>query len=188
ERVMSRIRPWLAEGRKLFGDRIQLTSVAGTIVFADLSADAAARALADEGAKLAAAEKSPGVAQYGGGWTDDMFMSSVVLARSGKQEGHERDFDTASRLLTSYAARLQREDGLFNHAVDGPAAWGRGNGFAAMGLAETLAAMPADHPQRSAILAIYRRQMAAVKAQQAPDGMWREVIDEAGAYREETAT
>ena len=30
--------------------------------------------------------------------------------------------------------------------------------------------------------------MAAVRANQAPDGAWRQVIDEAGAYREETAT
>ena len=30
--------------------------------------------------------------------------------------------------------------------------------------------------------------MAAIKAQQAPDGMWRQVIDDPAAYREETAT
>lgn len=30
--------------------------------------------------------------------------------------------------------------------------------------------------------------MAATRAQQAPDGMWRPIIDEPGAYREETAT
>jgi len=57
-----------------------------------------------------------------------------------------------------------------------------------MGLTEALTALPANHPQRAAILAIYRRQMAAALKQQAPDGMWREVIDEPGAYREETAT
>src|SRR5205823_7654102 len=34
----------------------------------------------------------------------------------------------------------------------------------------------------------YRRQMEAIRAQQAPDGMWREVIDEPGSYREESAT
>jgi len=188
DRVMGHVRPWLADGRPLFGDRIQLTSVAGTMVFADLSADPAARSLAEEGARRAAEEKSPGVAQYGGGWTDDMFMATVVLARTGKWDGRAGDFDTAARLLTAYAGRLQRADGLFNHAIDGPAAWGRGNGFAAMGLTEALTAMPLGHPQRDAILAIYRRQMTAVAAQQAPDGMWREVIDEPGAYREETAT
>jgi len=174
---------------KLFGDRIQLTAVAGTMVFVDLAATApSAVPLADQGARLAAAEKSPGVAQYGGGWTDDMFMASTVLARSGMRAGHAGDFDVMTRLLTSYASRLQQSDGLFNHALDGPAKWGRGNGFAAMGLTEALTALPASHPQRAEVLAIYRRQMAAVKAQQAPDGMWREVVDEPGAYREETVT
>jgi len=196
-KVLEQIRPWLFDGRKLFGDRIQLTAVAGTMVFADLAAagdtppprlDYAAIPLADEGARLAAAERSPGVAQYGGGWTDDMFMASTVLARTGKLRDRAQDFDVVARLLTAYAGRLQRPDGLFNHATDGPAAWGRGNGFAAMGLTEALTAIPASHPQRAAILAIYRRQMAAAKAHQAPDGMWREVIDEPGAYREETAT
>lgn len=186
-RVLDHVRPWLMDGRKPFGDRIQLTAVAGTIVFADMP-DPAAVALAEEGGRLAAAEKSPGMAQYGGGWTDDMFMAASVLARTGRRPGRDQDFDVAARLLTAYTSRLQREDGLFNHAVDGPAAWGRGNGFAAMGLTEALTAIPADHPQRSAILAIYRRQMAAVRAQQAPDGMWREVIDEPGAYREQSAT
>src|SRR4029077_14447550 len=77
---------------------------------------------------------------------------------------------------------------LFNHAVDGPAAWGRGNGFAALGLVNALARMPAAHPAHAQVLDSYRRQMAAVKAQQAPDGTWRQIIDEPGAYREETAT
>ncbi len=186
-KVLDQIRPWLVDGRKLFGDRIQLTSVAGTIVFAEL-ADQAATPLADEGARLAATEKSPGLAQYGAGWTDDMFMAATTLARTGRRQGREQDFDVAARLLTTSAARLQRDDGLFNHATDGPAAWGRGNGFAAMGLTEALTALPAGHPQRAAILAIYRRQMAAAKLMQAPDGTWRQVIDEPGAYREETAT
>jgi rhamnogalacturonyl hydrolase YesR len=188
-RVLEHVRPWLTEDRKLFGDRIQLTAVAGTMVFAALAAsETAAVPLVEEGARLAGAEKTPGVAQYGGGWTDDMFMATSVLARTGRRPGRAPDFDIAARLLIEYSARLQRADGLFNHAIDGPAAWGRGNGFAAMGLAEALTALPAAHPQRAAILAIYRRQMAAVRQQQAPDGMWREVIDEPGAYREETAT
>src|SRR5262249_55498764 len=74
------------------------------------------------------------------------------------------------------------------HATDGPFAWGRGNGFAAFGLMEALTALPSGDPQRGRLLDIYRRQMAGIRAQQAPDGMWRQVIDEPGAYREETAT
>ena len=190
EKVRRQTRPWVAGEQKLFGDRVQLTAVAGTLIFAELSAagDAAATPLLDQGAALAAAEKSPAVPEYGQGWTDDMFMATAVLARSGARPGHERDLDVAARLLTEYAARLQQPDGLVNHATNGPAAWGRGNGFAALGLMETLTRMPATHPARAKLLEIYRRQMAAVKAQQAPDGMWRQVIDEPGAYREETAT
>jgi hypothetical protein len=190
EKVRRQTRPWVAGEQKLFGDRVQLTAVAGTLIFAELAAagDAAAMPLLDQGAALAAAEKSPAVPEYGQGWTDDMFMATAVLARSGARPGHERDLDVAARLLTDYAARLQQNDGLFNHATNGPAAWGRGNGFAALGLAETLTRMPAAHPARAKLLEIYRRQMAAVKAQQAPDGMWRQIIDEPGAYREETAT
>jgi len=117
-----------------------------------------------------------------------MFMATSVLARSGARLGHEADLDAAARLLTAYSARLQQPTGLFNHAANGPAAWGRGNGFAALGLVETLTRLPATHPSRARLLDIYRRQMAGVRANQAPDGAWRQIVDEAGAYREETAT
>jgi len=198
DKVMEQTRPWLSGEKKMFGERIQLTAVAGTMIFADIAAagtsaasphfDQAAIPLADQGAQLAAAEKAPGVALYGGGWTDDMFMASAVLARTGRWHGRERDLDVAARLLAAYADRLQRPDGLFKHAVDGPVAWGRGNGFAAMGLTEALTALPPDHAGRPKILAIYRRQMAAARTHQAPDGSWREIVDDPAAYREETAT
>jgi hypothetical protein len=184
QKVLDQTKPWVSGEKKMFGDRIQLTAVAGAMVFAELSkmdGGAPAGRLASEAAALAAAIKPDGIAQYGQGWTDDMFMASSILSRTG-------NVDAASKLLVSYAARLQRPDGLFNHAVDGPAAWGRGNGFAALGLMEALTAMPDQHPSRSALLDVYRRHMAAVKTQQAPDGMWREVIDDPAAYREETAT
>jgi rhamnogalacturonyl hydrolase YesR len=45
-----------------------------------------------------------------------------------------------------------------------------------------------EHPSRAAVLAIFQKQMKGLAAWQAPDGMWREIIDRPGAYREETAT
>jgi unsaturated rhamnogalacturonyl hydrolase len=199
-RVREQTQPWLSGERKLFGDRVQLTSVAGTMIFADIAAgaagaagDSAAGALANEGAARAAEEKADGSALNGQGWTDDMFMGTAILARAGRRPGREHDLDTAARRLVAYAARLQRADGVFIHAVDGPFAWGRGNGFAALGLAEALealepTALPVPHPARAQLLDIFTRHMAGLKAQQAPDGMWREVIDEPGSYRELTAT
>ena len=191
-KVMAQVQPWLSGEKPLLGDRIQLTTVAGTMVFAELAkadaANTAARTLALEGADAALKEKDGGIPQYGQGWTDDMFMTAAILARTGSMPGRARDLDRAAQLLISYAARLQQPDGIFNHATDGPAAWGRGNGFAAFGLMETLTAMPTGHPSRPALLAIFARQMKGLAAWQAPDGMWREVIDRPGAYREETAT
>src|SRR5262249_46283765 len=112
----------------------------------------------------------------------------AVLARVGRMQGQDERLNEAARLLVDYSAKLQRPDGIFVHAVDGPFAWGRGNGFAAFGLMETLTAMPDRHPMRAPLLGIYRKHMTALKAHQSPDGMWREVIDEPGAYREATAT
>jgi unsaturated rhamnogalacturonyl hydrolase len=191
-KVLDQIQPWLSGDKPLLGDRIQLTTVAGTMVFAQLaqadSANAAARQLAIEGADAALKEKADGIPQYGQGWTDDMFMASAILARTASMPGRGGDLDRAAQLLIAYAGRLQQPDGIFNHAADGPAAWGRGNGFAAFGLMETLTAMRAGHPSRAALLAIFQKQMKGLAAWQAPDGMWREIIDKPGAYREETAT
>ncbi|HZR23826.1 MAG TPA: glycoside hydrolase family 88 protein [Vicinamibacterales bacterium] len=177
ERVMQQTQPWRSGEKELFGNRIQLTSVAGTFVFAEVGAPE----LTKKGVDAASRVKDGDVYEYGQGWTDDMFMATVVLARNGQ-------IDLASRMLIAYASRLQRPDGIFIHATNGPHAWGRGNGFAAFGLMEALTAMPANHPSRAPLLDIYRKQMRAIRDQQAPDGMWREVIDEPGAYREETAT
>jgi unsaturated rhamnogalacturonyl hydrolase len=191
-KVRAQVQPWLAGERPLLGDRIQLTTVAGTLVFAELAkADAtntAARRLALEGADAALKEKTGGIPQYGQGWTDDMFMASAILARTASMPDRGRDLDRAADLLIAYAGRLQQPDGIFNHATDGPAAWGRGNGFAAFGLMEALTSMPAAHRSRAALVAIFVKQMRGLATWQAPDGMWREIIDRPGAYREETAT
>ena len=190
EKVRRQTQPWTSGAQPLFGDRILLTSIAGAMVFSDLArrGEEGAAALASRGAQLAAARKSTGVAEYGQGWTDDMFMAAGIIARESRRTGSDADLDAAARLLVDYAKRLQRTDGIFIHATDGPFAWGRGNGFAALGLIEVLSALPENHPARPDLLAAYRRLMAAVRQQQSPDGMWREVVDEPGAYREESAT
>ena len=191
-KVLAQVQPWLSGEKPLLGDRIQLTTVAGAMVFAELAntdgANAPARRLALEGADAALEEKAGGVPRYGQGWTDDMFMASAILARTAGLPGRGRDLDRAAQLLIAYAGRLQQPDGIFHHATDGPAAWGRGNGFAAFGLMEALTAMPATHGLRAAVLEIFTKQMRGLAQWQAPDGMWREIIDRPGAYREETAT
>ena len=191
-KVLSQLQPWLSAEKPLLGDRTQLTTVAGTMVFAEIAkadaGNAAAPRLALEGADAALVEKAGGIPQYGQGWTDDMFMASAILARTAGMPGRGGDLDRAAQLLIAYAGRLQQPDGIFHHAIDGPAAWGRGNGFAALGLMEVLTTMPAGHPSRAAVLEIFNKQMRGLARWQAPDGMWREIIDRPGAFREESAT
>jgi rhamnogalacturonyl hydrolase YesR len=190
QKVLSEIRPWLVRERPLFGERIALTAVAGTFIYADLAqrGDASALPLATQGADEAVKVAPTGYAQHGAGWTDDMFMMSSILARSGRLPGRSADLDHLAAMLISYARRLQREDGVFVHFTDGRIAWGRGNGFASLGLTEALTSLPANHKARGPLLEIYRRHISGMKAMQAPDGMWRQVVDEPGAYREESVT
>ena len=189
-RVLEQTRPWLSGERPLFGDRIALTAVAGTLIYAELArrGEAAASALAVRGADEALKLAATGYAQHGQGWTDDMFMMASILSRTGRMAGRERDLDHLADTLISYAQRLQRQDGVFVHFTDGRVAWGRGNGFAALGVTKALTALPPTHRSRGALLDIYRRHMNAMLAMQAPDGMWRQVVDEPGAYREQSVT
>ena len=190
KKVLSETQPWLSGERPLFGERPALTAAAGTLIYAELaqSGEEAARALAIQGADAALQVGPNGFAQYGQGWTDDMFMMSAILSRSGNMSGRAGDHDHLAKMLIAYAGRLQRDDGIFVHFTDGRISWGRGNGFAALGLTEALTHMPAGHSSRTPLVEIYRRQMRGMIPMQAPDGMWRQVVDEPGAYREQSVT
>src|SRR5204862_199041 len=147
---------------------------AGTIAH-----DAAAPKLAME---IAAFIVNPdtGDIKFATGWTDDMFMASSVLSRGGLAT----HADVVYKMLTTYAARLQRPDGLFIHATDGPYAWGRGNGFALLGVTDALTYLPASWKGRPDVLAIYKKHVAALVKHQADDGSWRQVVDEMTTCRQ----
>ena len=189
DKVLAEVRPWLSGDRPLFGNRISFAALAGTMIFSELTGlpgedgETAAR-LAAEGVALAAAETAPGMPGHASGWSDDFFLGTIAAVRAGDPEG----LAAAVRLVTTTAARLQQPNGLFHHDADAPTAWGRGNGFGALGLSELLTVLPADHPEREAVLDIHRRHLAGMRDQQAPDGMWRQIVDVPGSYRETSVT
>ena len=113
-----------------------------------------------------------------------MFMASSVLSRVG----NGKYAPAVGRLLTTYAAKLQRPDGIFIHASDGPHAWGRGNGFALLGLTEALTHLPKEWPDRARVLETYKTHVNALGKLQSDDGSWRQVVDEPTSYRELTVT
>jgi rhamnogalacturonyl hydrolase YesR len=191
DRAIAEMSPFLTGEKAAIAEPYLLTSVAGHFAFADwatLDGHEKAGALAQNAADFILPQAPGEFVRFARGWTDDMFMATSVLARVAARTKEERYTAAAGRLLTAYAADLQRPDGLFIHAKDGPHTWGRGNGFAAFGLMEALTHLPAPWPERARVLQSFQAQMKGLAAQQAADGMWRQVVDEPGSYREFTVT
>jgi unsaturated rhamnogalacturonyl hydrolase len=123
-----------------------------------------------------------------GGWSDSLFMDVPILAMAGTLTGERRYFDMAARHVAFMQQIVLRPDGLYRHQRSADAAWGRGNAFAALGLALTLSEFPKDHADYPRLLASYRTHMAALARFQDDNGMWRNVIDRPGAYSEYSAS
>jgi unsaturated rhamnogalacturonyl hydrolase len=121
-------------------------------------------------------------------FSDSIFMGTAIVAQAGALTGERKYFDMAERHLAFMQKLDLRGDGLYRHQPATDAAWGRGNGFAALGLALTLAELPRDHRAYASTLASYRSLMAALLPFQNRDGLWRNVIDYPGAYAEFSVT
>jgi len=123
-----------------------------------------------------------------GGWSDSVFMDIPILAAAGALSGDRKYFDMAARHFAFMQQIVRRPDGLYRHQASTDAAWGRGNGFPALGLALTLSAFPKDHAAYPALLAAFQRHMKALAPLQDENGMFREVLDYPGAYPEYSGT
>jgi unsaturated rhamnogalacturonyl hydrolase len=191
ERPRREMLPFLSGEQPAIAERPSLTGLAGHLAFADFGAgdaNAPATVLAKRAADLILPEAAGEAVRFATGWTDDMFMATSIWARMAETSGGERYADAVGDLLVGYASRLQRFDGLFIHSEVGAVAWGRGNGFAALGMTEALTLLPETWAQRPLVLDAYRRQMRALLPHQTEDGSWRQVIDEPTAYQELTVT
>ena len=118
--------------------------------------------------------------------TEDMFMSGAILGRAFKLTGDTKYTQILANFLLD--GKIQQNHGLFWHCRSAAYYWGRGNGFAAMGLAESLTYLPEDHAQRPAIVTMYGRLMESLRRLQHPSGMLNQVLDIPGSYLEFTAT
>jgi rhamnogalacturonyl hydrolase YesR len=121
-------------------------------------------------------------------WIDDMYMITALQLAAFRATGEVKYRDRAAREMVAYLDRLQQPNGLFFHAPDVKFFWGRGDGWVAVGMTEMLRDLPANHPQRKAILAAYRRMMATLLSHQAQSGMWRQLIDHPESWEESSAS
>lgn len=121
-------------------------------------------------------------------YSDSVYMGTAIVAQAGALTGDQKYFDMAARHVAFMQKLVLRPDGLYRHSPATEAAWGRGNGFPALGLTLALAEFPKDHPEYPRLLQSYQSHMATLARFQNRDGLWRNVVDYPGAYAELTAT
>lgn len=185
------VEPYVSGLQPMFGDRAGTANLAG-VLWADELYDATGdRRHAD--LLIGVAERyqpaGPGAAPPPSDpdfRTEDMFMGGALLGRAFRLTGERRYVDLQARFLLD--AGVQQPGGLFWHSRSTPFYWGRGNGFAALGFAETLTHLPHGHPDRDPLIVKHLRHLDALRALQHPSGAWLQVLDVPGSYQEFTAT
>ncbi|HEX4264409.1 MAG TPA: glycoside hydrolase family 88 protein [Verrucomicrobiae bacterium] len=127
-------------------------------------------------------------------WPDDLYMGCPVIIRWSEFSGDKKYLDDAANQITHQAELEQDADGLFFHGYDAkakkhsPFKWGRGNGWVTVAAVELLSALPEDHPARAKVIAILKKQIDGLQKVQAPDGMWRQVLDHPELWEETSCT
>ena len=124
-------------------------------------------------------------------WVDSMDIGPPFLAHLAAVTGDESIYDEACAELLAYARLLQEKSGLFRHGYEetcGPNGqiWARGNGWALLGMVETLALLPLRHPARVEILQRIRELLGGLMRRQREDGLWHTIVDDPATYAEST--
>ena len=160
--------------------------LAGHLIYAVLGdgerlLSAANRGLDDSGK---AREFVPGHSEM----SDAVFMHGPLLATAHRVSG-KGEYLRACMNHTRHMQKLcWRKDGLYRHSPLDEAAWGRGNGFPALGLALVLSELDAQSEEFSALRNDWYRHLKALTNHQDDDGMWHQVIDHPESYAEFSCT
>lgn len=190
--VLKAVEPYLSGSRDSFASPSQ-SSLAAHLLFYEI----AKRTQDERAARLVTRAANSGFMEDGslrefmplhGGWSDSVFMDIPILAKAGVLTGDLKYFDMAARHFFFMQKIVSRPDGLYRHQASSDAAWGRGNGFPALGMALTLTDFPKNHADYPAMLAAFQKHMKALAGLQDENGMFREVVDYPGAYPEYSGT
>ena len=185
-------RPYLGE-RPSLGPRPSGSHVSGHLVFAELHERTGTRAYLDLARSAADLGFEPDGAlrrsmPFHNEMSDSVFMGCAILARVGRLAENERYFRMALRHLRFMQGLDLRPDGLYRHSPLDRAAWGRGNGFPALGLALALSDWPPADPGFAQVRDAFESHLRALARHQDPSGAWHQVVDRPESYREFTST
>lgn len=169
------------------------STISGHLVFSELSrrtGDSAWTALARKAADYAfdqqgqPRESMP----FHSEMSDSVFMGCAILAETGALTGDRKYFEQCLRHLRFMEKLCLRADGIYRHSPLDESAWGRGNGFPALGLSLSLSSLPKGSTEHEAFLKAYQNHLQALRKHQDPTGAWHQVIDHEESYREFTST
>jgi unsaturated rhamnogalacturonyl hydrolase len=125
-------------------------------------------------------------------WVDSMDVAPPFLARLSVTTGEQSYVTEAMRELIGYTRLLQDErTGLFVHGFEETCGtngqyWARGNGWAVLGLADTLAWLPGDASFAAELRQRFAALLRGLATHQHPSGLWPTVLDHADAPLEST--
>lgn len=120
--------------------------------------------------------------------SDAVFMGGPILAEAGRITGDRKYFDAALANYRFIADLCLRGDGLYRHSPLNEAAWGRGNGFPALGLALVLRHFPEEHEGHAILRKALQDHLAALAPHQDASGMWHQIVDHPDSYAEFTCS
>lgn len=122
---------------------------------------------------------------------DSMYHVPSFFAQLGAATGDEAHFRSAIEVWTTHAEALTGPRGpLLFHNYDAGSGryrgygWGRGNGWALLGLADVLELLPDHHAQRPRLVKRFEALAELILDLQDRSGFWRTLLDEKEAYLE----
>lgn len=124
-------------------------------------------------------------------WVDCMDVDGPFLAALAQATGESGYFDQAVEELLGYARTLQGARGLLFHGFERDCGqngelWARGQGWALMGLVDTLSVLPREHPGWRELHQRLVALVDALAATQDESGLWHTVVDHPDTYLEST--
>ena len=130
-------------------------------------------------------------------WCDAVFMSPPAWLDLANQTGERkyRDFALAefwatTDFLYDPVEKLYFRDSRFFERRDEQGRklfWSRGNGWVFAGIANMLDQLPADHPDRARLEALFKQMAGKLKAVQKSDGYWAPSLLDTGTTPIETS-
>ena len=116
-------------------------------------------------------------------WVDCMHLDGPFLSHLARLTGAPDYADLAGDVLLGHARVLQDErSGLFSHGFDDATGrangvhWGRGQGWALLGLVDTAANLPDRHPAQAEVRRRLVALMEGLAATEAEPGAWHTVV------------